>query len=269
MNNINFINNSLPSVLSKTINKELGERTSILDVVNINTKYAGETTGNFRCDDFTKNHSSKHILFMGDSFAAGDGLLKEETWCYKTFEKINKKENISGYFNIGCSGVSIIESIFLFFEYCKNFGNPDVVFFITTEYEREQRLVNKINSDYMIQYIYNVFEHYCNQLNIKLFSFSWLNFLDINTSEIVIPEQNKKFHPHPLHKNLKNEKRILSIFSTFYEYSVEEMMRSVWKYDKFNKKNSILAEDMLHAGVSFHDFWADFIYDKYEKNMIK
>lgn len=265
-----FIKNSIPDALIKIPIKSMPF--SIFDNVikldNINVKDGG----NFRCDYFTNTHNGKHILFMGDSFAAGDGLEKEDLWCYKTFKKIQSKEKVSGYFNIGASGLSNIESIFLFFHYCKNFGNPEVVFFITTEYDRELRNTQYESNDYMLQNIYMIFEKYCKEANIKLFSFSWLNFLNINVYDHIEYDKNKYVNLKPLYKHLKNNKSPLSIFSTFYEYdTINDMMKNVWKYDKQNKEKetSLLADDLLHAGSSFHDFWADFIYDKYEKNMIK
>jgi hypothetical protein len=45
-----------------------------------------------KLDTFSKIHEGKHILFIGDSFAAGDGLSLEDTWCYKVYNKISDKE---------------------------------------------------------------------------------------------------------------------------------------------------------------------------------
>ena len=95
-----------------------------------NQKYNDPYIGNFRCDDFINMGNKKNILFLGDSFAAGDGLLKEDTWCYKVFEKINKNEDTAGYFNIGVSGITIIESIWFFFNFCKYYTTPDILFLL-------------------------------------------------------------------------------------------------------------------------------------------
>ena len=99
----------------------------------------GNQRWDYRCDSFIKNHNGKHIIFLGDSFAAGDGLEKEDVWCYKVYQKISKIEATSGYFNLGNSGSSIGEAIDQFFKYCSIYGNPDVVFFIITEFYRDEK----------------------------------------------------------------------------------------------------------------------------------
>ena len=66
---------------------------------------------NYRCDLFKKDHHKKHIVFMGDSYTAGDGLEIRDTWAYKVYDKIKRNEDVSGYFNIAFSGASFIECI--------------------------------------------------------------------------------------------------------------------------------------------------------------
>ena len=128
----------------------------------------------YRCDEFTKQHDGKHIVFIGDSFACGDGLEKEDTWCYKVYNKIFKNNKVSGYYNLGMSGASITECIDQFFKYCGTYSNPEVVFFITTELDRDLRYTNSEQQNFFIHRTYYYLDIYCKSNNIQLYSFSWL-----------------------------------------------------------------------------------------------
>lgn len=230
----------------------------------------------YRCDDFTKDHDGKHVLFIGDSFACGDGLEKEDTWCYKIYNKINKEEKVSGYYNLGMSGASISECIDQFFKYCGSYTNPDVVFFITTEFSRDSRYVHHSHHDLFIHRMYYYLNQYCVSNNIQLYSFSWLK------SAGTIKETPKRYTwlyngiqaLRPLWtEQVKDQEslydlNLLNDFESFYDYTTEDMLESVYRFDKESttKEKSIWANDSVHPGTSFHDFYADFIYKKYLEN---
>jgi hypothetical protein len=61
---------------------------------------------------------------------------------------------------------------------------------------------------------------------------------------------------------------LLNDFDSFYDYTKEDMLESVYEFDKNSttKEKSIWANDSVHPGTSFHDFYADFIYKKYLEN---
>ena len=220
----------------------------------------------YRCDDFKKNHDGKHILFIGDSFAAGGGLEKEETWCYRVYKKISEIEKTSGYFNLGTSGSAISDSIDQFFKYCYLYSNPDVVFFVTTEFNREERY-GLFKEDHRNSFIYRIYlylEQYCRSNNIKLYTFSWIKSINL--------KQPKRITKGPSWLELANSKYelinnhdILNRFETFYDYDKDYMMKKVFEYDRLsnNDLNSLWARDNLHPGTSFHKFYCDFIFDKY------
>lgn len=232
---------------------------------------------NYRCDSFTKEHNGMHILFFGDSFAAGDGLEKEDTWAYKTYEKIKETTTVDGYFNIGCSGISISESIDQFFKYCYHYGNPDIAFFVTTEIGRDQKYAKDGTIDKFVTRSYMYLEQYCRSANIKLFSFSWIKSID---NEIKEPNRywwkdgSGKQMLRPLWTEQSIDQStlfnvdILNQFETFYSYEKDEMMRSVFEFDSKTKTplKSLWATDLVHPGTSFHDFYSDFIYNKYLEN---
>jgi hypothetical protein len=232
---------------------------------------------NYRCDDFIKDHDGLHVLFIGDSFAAGDGLEKEDTWAYKVHQKISETQKTSGYFNVGCSGISISESVDQFFKYCYHYGSPDVVFFVTTELDRDYRYAKEGTLESFINRMYMYFEQYCRAMGIEAYSFSWLK------STGLYSEEPKRYWwkdgagtemIRPLWtEQTKNQERsfntkMLNGFETFYDYDVKHMMRRVFEYDKVSNTphKSLWAEDLSHPGTSFHDFYAEFIYEKYLGN---
>lgn len=225
----------------------------------------------------SKNHEGKHILFIGDSFAAGDGLSFEDTWCYKVYNKISYREKTSGYYNLGLGGSSIYESIDIFFRYCFEYAKPDVVFFVTTEMSRDLKYFNKKLLQVMVKKMYFYLEQYCESNNIQLYSFSWIKSLDQYSKEpkrstvqyqgndLLVPLWTDQVDLDKSQFGVDN----FNEFKTFYNYDSKKMLNSVFEYDKKSKtpKKSLWATDNRHPGTSFHDFYAEFIYQKYvEKN---
>jgi hypothetical protein len=231
-----------------------------------------KTSSEYRCDDFKKDHSGKHILFIGDSFASGEGLEKEDTWCYKVYNKIKEKENVSGYYNIGMVGTSITESIDQFFKYM-----PDVVFFIITEPFRDAVYAKKESVIEFIKKSYMHLEQYCRSHLTQLYSFTWLKSFDLpikKPKRYLFKDRNNNLMVRPLWTEQIDQQKVmfnldfLNQFKTFYDYDGEVMAKEVYKYDKQsnNPSRSLWAEDDSHPGTSFHNFYADFIYSKYLEN---
>jgi hypothetical protein len=240
------------------------------------SKYQDNAHG-FRCDEFITNHKGKHILFSGCSYTYGSGLKKEEVWAYKVYDKINKNEGASGYFNLGLGGNNIINSILNIFKYCKKFGNPDIIFINLTsesrffdykEDEKQYRIVshNVFHDKYHIAKLINynfyfILEQYCKSNNIQLFSFSWnlydehfLNKQKNNLVNIILKSTNDSFKDYN--------------FKTFYyineEYLYNELFLLKEKYD--NPFFETARDIIKHRGNGIHMFWADFIYNKYLEN---
>jgi hypothetical protein len=60
----------------------------------------------------------------------------------------------------------------------------------------------------------------------------------------------------------------LNNFSSYCDYSSKDMLNNVFEFDKktTTPKKSLWAEDDCHPGTSFHDFYADFMYDAFKKD---
>jgi hypothetical protein len=236
------------------------------------SKYIINSHG-FRCDEFTNIHEKKHILFSGCSNTYGVGLKKEEIWPYKVYEKINKEEGCSGYFNIGLGGNNIINSILNIFKYCKKFGNPDIIFINFPCHSRffdfdKDELVYRVKSysDFYANYyinkltIYNyyfILEQYCKNNNIKLFSFTWSlhdQYYMNKKKKIFIESTNDSFKKYN--------------FKTFYYIDQNNLNDGLFllkqKYD--NPFFDIARDGNRHRGNGIHMYWTDFIYNKYLEN---
>lgn len=246
-----------------------------------------------------KNKNEQNcLLFSGCSITAGDGLGKEDIWPDKLFKKILLSANgkVENYFNVARSGNSITESIDQIFKYCYSFGNPKAIFVLFPSIDRDLKYVHgedlskKINNNLKITIAdslnalvyksYFYLEMFCRSNNILLLSASWskdAHKIDINfenndkelDSTHMIPGWRAQLNP-PLSREFSAD--VLSNFDTFLSYSQERMNEEVLRYhmskSKSEKKTSLIAKDGSHPGTSFHDFWAELFYKKYEKRMM-
>jgi hypothetical protein len=217
----------------------------------------------YRCDEFTKIHKEKHILFSGCSNTYGIGLKKEEVWAYKVYNKINEVEVCSGYFNLGLGASNIIQCIINIFKYCKKFGNPNVIFINFPDYSRffdfkedENQYRITMNENFYNNYyinkltIYNyyfILEEYCRTNNIELFSFTWNlgynNKRYADSTNDIFKEYNFKTFFYIDYKDLNNNLFLLK--------------------NKDNNKFFDVARDNMHRGTGVHTYWSNFIYSKY------
>jgi hypothetical protein len=224
----------------------------------------------FRSNSFIDNHDGEHLLFAGCSYTWGTGLSVEEVWSKKLYNLISNKNKCSGFFNLGIPGQSIIHQIFYIFKYCKIYGNPDCIFFNIPDlgrfydYDDNEELFyhsayqdNKIINVLSYQY-YFMLERYCLENNIELYSFSWCDSQSFNKKSIF--NIKKTINPD-----------ILRNFKTFYSTTIEKTLNFVFDYKEKNKNMKFLeiARDRDHLGVAYHEYWSNFIFEKYElKNKI-
>jgi hypothetical protein len=213
---------------------------------------------NYRSDEFIKDHKGKHLLFVGCSYTFGAGIEQELTWPKIVYNNILKKEACSGYFNLGTTGNSIIDSICNMFKYFKIYGNPDAIFFCMPDalrfYNFDEDLNQLRNAWYskedldLLMFIntsqYMILEDYCKANKINLYSFTWVF--------------NKKRHKSV--DDIFNEN-----FSTFYKIDLKNQDDFV--FDVFSKDTNntytLWAKDERHRGTAYHEYWANFIYNKY------
>ena len=211
----------------------------------------------FRSDEFTKDHNGKHVLFSGCSNTFGVGLEKKEIWAWKTYEKIKKNEECSGFFNLGIGGSGIAHMVINIFKYCKQYGNPHVIFINLSD---QNRIFHYLKNGYKLKFndkdnyeniklfnyqYYFMLEQYCKSNNIKLYSFTWDHrngIIGYNTNLLF-----KKYN-----------------FKTFYYYEHSTMLKDLDKLKKENdEKYFMVARDLEHPGTGFNTIWSNFIYQRY------
>ena len=232
---------------------------------NVSTFPKEINSNGYRCDDFVKDHNEKHIVFTGCSVTWGTGLEINETWSKKIYDLINKKNPCSGYFNLAIPGSSIVNQIFDLFKYFNEYGNPDCVFinmpdiFRFYSYVRDTNIINDSLYDtksrellklLAFQY-YFMLHKYCETNNIKLFATSWYGpegFFKVEEEE-----KDKKFTDQ------------FKIFNTFYEVDLDKLLGSVFDYKIKNPDDEYVefARDNEHFGIGYHQYWANFLYNKY------
>jgi hypothetical protein len=143
---------------------------------------------NFRSDEFKNQHDGLHIIFSGCSVTRGVGLLKEELWTKKVYDKICEEIKCSGYFNLGISATGVCDQVINMFKYFNLYGNPDVIFFMMPDngrfynYNKQLNTIHNVFVEdeekdtilFIYQQYYMMLETYCKSNNIKLFSFTYM-----------------------------------------------------------------------------------------------
>ena len=223
---------------------------------------------NFRSDEFIKKHEGLHIVFSGCSVTQGTGLNIEETWSYKVYQKIFKNKICSGYFNLAIFGSSITNEIINLFKYFKEYGNPDIIFInfpdfyrfyaYSVEHDVVSDAVYDYNSEHLLKILayeyYFMLQQYCKINNIKLFTFTWMF-------------KNIELDGYPINGNGCDYP--LEIFDTFYKIDENKIVNWVNDYIQQNKEKKYLefARDTEHYGIAYHEYWAEFIYNKYLESL--
>jgi hypothetical protein len=239
-----------------------GETFNLLSKPNYTKTFFGDNKEinslNFRSDEFTNKHNGLHILFSGCSITQGVGLLEEEIWAKKLYNKISKNEKCSGYFNLAISATGLCDQVINIFKYFNIYGDPNFIFlnipnphrfyFYDKNFEKIRNAFFEKEDEKFIEFIYEQYymmlEIYCKKNNIKLISFSYRDNL-----------QNNFF---------KN-------FKTFYKINTKEKQDFIFNYIQKNKKNKYaeIARDGDHPGEAYHEYWSNFIYEIYKKNKNK
>lgn len=223
----------------------------------------------YRCDEFKTNHDGKHVLFSGCSVTYGIGLLGDELWSYKLYNKISKEEKLSGYFNLGTSGMGIMQIVSNIYKYINHFGKPDCIFlnipdpyriylydnhaknyfYTQFDFQNDRKIYEDAGhpkfilseSFIMIAYEYlMMFEQYCNTNNIFLSYVNWSR-----------------------NSELAND----SDLSRLYRYTDNQLEGYISEYVDKNPldKNIATARDGKHLGTGPHYAWSEMLYNVYKE----
>lgn len=227
----------------------------IIANIDINGKETRVNSLRYRSDEFTHDHDGLHILFAGCSNTFGDGLEEDETWAKILYNKISKKEKVSGFFNIGTPGYGITSIINDIFKYSYNFGKPDVIFinFPTSrrfywyrkkdkaffyhnmnEPEKKTKEIWEIIPLIEYQYLF-MLEQFCKAGNIKLIYGTW------------------------------DRRSLFSMYDNLHCFTDINNDECITNYiiDNPNNPLNMNARDGRHYGLAFHHAWAEVMYNRY------
>jgi hypothetical protein len=236
--------------------------------------YEMRNSSAFRCEEFTREHEGKHILFTGCSVTFGVGLELKEIWAHKLYSKISKKEKVSGYYNLGVPGTGLFFIVSNLFKYFNNYGNPDVIFLNLPDLlrfynvqdfdeEMERPYVFKDLVDILSKKVYHdqnweseqggsffatwvncydyliMLESYCKTNNIKLFIFTYAASTNETLSKLDL--------------------------QSFYDIDPTKIIDMLIEYAADNKidKYFLTARDGAHEGHGLHTRWAEKMFDLY------
>lgn len=239
-------------------------------------------------ENFSITHPGKTVLFAGCSFTAGDGLLPEENWAYKTYQKfLDDGIQLNGYRNIGVSGASITDVLDQVINYIIKYGNPDVIFIMLPEPFRDCKYTEEssLGLRTMVARTYKYLYHYCKANNIKLITITWfkiisniqqqLNKKTIWSAKLKNIFLNSNKDPLVWNNQLENDQtnyisKVLGQYETYYDYAESDMINFIMNKDLDpNNKRYLIADDGTHPGTLFHDYWSNYMYERYKDDNIR
>lgn len=222
--------------------------------IDIKDFYVANSRG-LRSDEFGLEHDGLHVLFAGCSITFGDSMMLENTWAYKTYSMLSNVGHVSGYYNVGINGGTILQVIAQVFKYIKEFGKPDVVFLNLPDIEREtghdqspERILEAISGAYI------GLSEYCKLAGIELYAFTW----------------DQKANKNPMITYDGKDPRL--VFDNFYTFDViKDRHQHMFQYQQSHQDSvyhdyMLKAFDYVHPGIAEHDFYASFIFNKFIEN---
>jgi len=245
----------------------------------------------FRSDEFKTKHEGLHILFAGCSESFGEGGSLEDSWTKRLYNKINKIDKTSGFFNIAVPGISTCDIIAMILEYIKINGKPDFIFINFPTLEREVGLllsddIKNYNSTTQTKELKELEE--LDHLWVRMFPF---NFKEKKSFKYIkILNDNPSFLTyHPKLLNIKtfeelchfaNINLIWTTWSNRFHYLItdtkipfnnycplidfnyqDELIFQIIETDK----NYTIRKNDGHYGTAHHEIWSRNIFDKYKE----
>jgi hypothetical protein len=228
----------------------------------------------FRCDEFSKDHDGKHILFSGCSVTFGSGLELKETWAHKLYSKISEKEKVSGYYNLGVPGTGIFFMVSNLFKYFNKYGNPDIIFLNLTDLLRfygvdefgpdiKRPFIFKDIVDLLSKKVYHD-QNWDTEQDESHFA-RWVNYYDyILMLEAYCKTNNIQLFIFSYSSATTETLRKVDIDS-FYDINPTYIIDQLIEYAADNKvdKYFLTARDGAHEGHGLHTRWAEKMFDLY------
>jgi hypothetical protein len=217
----------------------------------------------FRCEEFKTNHEGAHILFSGCSVTYGQGLLENQIWPTKLYNKIKENTKVSGFFNLAIPGTGVCEIVANIFKYIHNVGKPDLIFVCMPNFQRRYISQSKEQYNFLNIHhgVYKDGESDDYYDIIQIHSFHYLMFL-----EMFCKSENIKLYYFSY-----NNKYPSMALNRLFKINDKDLAQSVAEYSIKNVENkyALLARDDVHFGEAYHEYWANFCYNLYLEELNK
>lgn len=223
----------------------------------------------YRSDEFKANHNGRHILFSGCSVTYGIGLDEEELWSKKLFNKIAKEEKVSGYFNLGSSGMGVMEIVSTIYKYIGKFGKPDCIFLNIPDTHRIYLYDVQQNNYFYTQFDFQgdrkIYEdsgspRFIMSKSFTIIAYHYLMMLEAycKANDIFLSYVTWSSNP---------ELVSTSDLSNLYRYTDLELEKYVSEYVDQNPTDSNIAtaRDKKHLGTGPHYAWSEMLYNVYRE----
>lgn len=216
-----------------------------------------------RCDEFTKSHSGKHVIFAGCSYTSGESLPYMENWSGRLYNKIKQNNDLSGYYTVAYPGGGIDVIINNIFQYCDIYGTPDIIFMLIPETSRKfswardryYSLISPYNGEYFfdshggfenaLYYSYNLIKNleiFCNKMGIKLIWSTWV-------------EKEGDFF-----KTMN--------FTNYVHITLNDLKKNLTNYQLISDKYFNMARDNSHPGVGYSDSVSNIFLKEFNEKYI-
>ena len=218
----------------------------------------------FRCDDFVKYHEGLHILFAGCSETEGVANKSEDVWAKVLYNKIKEDNDVSGYYNVGKSGLTLSLVILNIFQYINDYGVPDYIFLQAPD---QIRVVSWSKDK-------GIYPLYQNKKQLPINSAELEDFFENNLSAV------------DLNLNAFFNKFIMRTLVQFCKINSVKLIWSTWNPSSYGidlldketgyiptepsgkdhwgiKIEDLIARDGYHLGKGFHKIWADKFYRRF------
>ena len=223
----------------------------------------------FVCDDFVKDKNPyMHILFAGCSITVPYELHERFGWARKVYDSIHGYDDY--FFNMAYPGGSLKKIVFNLFRYFSEYGNPEYLFLLAPEIQRDidsndsETQIIDIGKDYpsnhqspsviksLVEYVslIKILEQYCKYAGIKML---WTCHDEESSSFLSNQSFNNYFETDSNYLNLH-----------IYNYKKEWLAQNP-EY----KGLYLFAGDGSHPGAGMHNYIASsFMEELKKRNMI-
>lgn len=224
----------------------------------------------FRCDNFIKNHSKKHILFAGCSQTEGAGGPLEAAWPTIMLDLMKSSGvDVEGFYSIAKSGFGWEKVISNFIIYVEKYGFPDNLFISLPNLGRYYSWNESLNQYRYVQKYPTKSDNYNDDHispkeyfeSLMHFSINWKLFLEYCKSNGVDVMWSTWYY-----EDLENFANV-GITDRLIKLSKEDEIKFITKSYEGGReigKHDISKRDG-HSGIIINEYWANEFFKQFKE----